>query len=212
MARFSYIRGLFLLLHQHISMRWPVLRHPQKVKVDWKFADLLSNSQICPCIWGDKYMYAEYRSMRTPNHCATATTGVSDMWCCVWNFRSDRIPKSLSQPSPYWKFSFFQFFWKNSKMCLQFFVLRISLADKMTILATLGVCRLAAVVELDWSMNLLLHKSFARRKNYVQQFVAGGLSFLLASCCLITEIPSLVKEDIHDTFFGFAKVLLFDGR
>ena len=154
-----------------------------------------------------------FTSMRTPIHCDTATTRVSDMWCCFWNFRLDRIPKSLSQRSPSLNFLFFLiFFWQTRKMCLYFFCCKDTFGQKMTILATLGVCQLAAEVELDWSINLLLHKSFARRKKYVLQFVAGGLSFLIVSCCLIREIePNLVKEDIHDTFFCLAKVLLFDS-
>mgnify|MGYP001801558742 CR=1 FL=1 len=41
-----------------ISMRR--LRLTQKVNLGWKFADLLPNTWICPCVRGDKYMYAGY--------------------------------------------------------------------------------------------------------------------------------------------------------
>ena len=89
----------FLSLHQYILMSWCCA----SLRRGGKFDNLPPN-QIWPCIWGVKYMHIHacrllllciLPVMRIPIYCNQTKTWFSDMGCCIWNVRSDRILMSV---------------------------------------------------------------------------------------------------------------------
>ena len=96
--------------------------------------NLLTANQICSGIPENKYMYVCRLShlcigqvMRIPIHCDAATAGISDAVTEITDWILNPVFTHC------WILFIFKFCWQDSKMCL-----RLHLAEKMSLLATLG--------------------------------------------------------------------------